>query len=79
MDSQRIVRDPGILGGKPVIRGARISVELVLQYLAQDLDAHDVLEAYPHITPEDVRACVEYARALVDADARQALELTATG
>ncbi len=62
---ERIVVDPEILAGKPVIKGTRIPVELVLKRLAQDLDLHTLLEAYPRLTPEDVKACLEYAQVLV--------------
>src|SRR5437868_4959038 len=46
----RIVRIPGLVGGKPVIEGTRIPVELVLKYLAYDPDIHTLLEAFPRLT-----------------------------
>lgn len=61
----RIMVDPEILGGKPVVKGTRIPVELVLKRLAQDLNLTTLLEAYPRLTPEDVKACLAYAEALV--------------
>lgn len=61
----RIVADPAILVGKPTIKGTRISVELVLEHLASTLDTGDLLAAYPHLAPDDIRACLEYARGLV--------------
>jgi uncharacterized protein (DUF433 family) len=61
----RIVLDSGVLGGKPVVRGTRVPVELVLKRLAQDLSIDGLLESYPRLTREDVRACNEYAHALV--------------
>jgi len=61
----RIIVDPEILGGKPVVKGTRISVELVLKRLAQDLDLTTLLSAYPRLTPEDVKACLAYAEAMV--------------
>ena len=61
----RIVRDPGVLAGKPVIRGTRISVELVLAKLAANPDVQDIFIDYPRLTMEDVQACLEYATALV--------------
>jgi len=63
--SDRIISDPAILGGKPTIKGTRISVELVLEYLAEAPE--ELYEAFPHITPEDVKACLEYAHKLVEA------------
>lgn len=65
MYQQRIVIDPEIMAGKPTVRGTRIPVELVLKRLAQDLDLETLFEAYPRLTPEDVKACLEYAKALV--------------
>jgi uncharacterized protein (DUF433 family) len=62
---ERIVVDPEILAGKPVIKGTRIPVELVLKRLAQELDFEQLYIAYPRLTPEDVRACLAYAEALL--------------
>ncbi len=64
----RIIVDPEIMAGKPVVKGTRIPVELVLKRLAQDLNLKSLLEAYPRLTAEDVRACLEYAQALVEGD-----------
>jgi len=61
----RIVVDPDVLVGKPVVKGTRISVELVLEHLADTPDINDLLEAYPHLAVEDVQACLEYARSVV--------------
>ncbi len=61
----RIVQDPRILVGKPTIKGTRISVELIVQHLAENPDFNDIFEAYPHITIEDVQACLAYACAKV--------------
>ncbi|MBI5880247.1 MAG: DUF433 domain-containing protein [Chloroflexi bacterium] len=63
--SDRILVDPEILAGKPVVRGTRIPVELVLKRLAQDLDVQTLLEAYPRLTLADVQACLAYAQSLV--------------
>jgi uncharacterized protein (DUF433 family) len=62
----RIVSKPGILGGKPIIKGTRVPVELVLQYLANDPDIKNLFAAFPHLTVEDVKACLLYARELVE-------------
>ena len=57
----RIVKDPRILAGKPVIRGTRISVELITDFLDYNKWTEaDLLRNYPHITPEDIDACVRY-------------------
>lgn len=59
--SERIVVDPEILAGKPVIRGTRLAVEFVLELLAEGLSEREVLESYPGLTREDVLACLAYA------------------
>jgi uncharacterized protein (DUF433 family) len=61
-----IVSNPSILRGKPVIKGTRVPVELVLQYLANDPDIKTLFAAFPHLTTEDVKACLLYARELVE-------------
>ncbi len=63
----RIVRDPEILVGKPVVKGTRIPVELVLKHLAQNPDLDELLAAYPRLTVQDVQACLAYAGKLVEA------------
>jgi uncharacterized protein (DUF433 family) len=57
----RIIVDPNIMAGKPVVKGTRIPVDLVLKRLAQDLDTQTLFEAYPRLTKEDVQACLAYA------------------
>ncbi len=59
----RIIVDPAILVGKPVVKGTRIPVELVLKHLAQNPDLEDLFAAYPRLTVEDVKACLAYAQA----------------
>ncbi len=53
----RITSNPEIFGGKPIIRGMRISVELVLSLMAQGESVEALLEDYPDLTREDVQAC----------------------
>jgi uncharacterized protein (DUF433 family) len=60
-----IVVDPKILVGKPVIRGTRISVEFVVGLLAAGWGHEQVLESYPHISEQDIRACLAYAGELL--------------
>ena len=62
---ERIVCNPSILVGKPTIKGTRISVELVLDFLSQQPNLDEFFAAYPHITLDDVRAVLAYARAVV--------------
>ena len=64
--------DPSILGGKPVVRGTRISVELILEYFEDGATMADILAAYSHITEEDVRAAVAFARDLLHEEASAA-------
>ena len=62
---ERIVVDPAILVGKPVIRGTRLSVELIVDLLAQGWSEADLLRSYPKLTVEDVHACLKYASAVM--------------
>ncbi|MEX2246215.1 MAG: DUF433 domain-containing protein [Dehalococcoidia bacterium] len=68
MYEARIVTDPNILVGKPIVRGTRVPVELVLKRLAQDLDVRGVLKAYPRLTEDDIRACIEYAQVVIEGE-----------
>jgi uncharacterized protein (DUF433 family) len=61
----RITVNPKIFGGKPIIRGRRIAVEHVLGMLAAGDSPQAVLEAYPYLEPEDIQACLVFARRLV--------------
>ena len=65
MTTQRIVIDPAVMMGKPVIRGTRITVELILRKLAEGATEAELREDYPHLTTEDIRAAVAYAAASV--------------
>lgn len=65
MKKAQIVSDPKIFGGKPVIAGTRISVELILDRVASGMSRKEILEDYPHITSEQVEAAVIYAKNLV--------------
>jgi uncharacterized protein (DUF433 family) len=62
---RRITSDPAIFGGKPIVRGKRLAVEHVLSMFAAGDSAQDILNAYPFLEPEDVRACLLYAYKLV--------------
>ena len=59
--SERIVVDPEILAGKPVIRGTRLAVEFILELLAAGQSEEDLLKNYPGLTREDILACLSYA------------------
>ncbi|MFN7768010.1 MAG: DUF433 domain-containing protein [Planctomycetaceae bacterium] len=62
---ERITMDPRIFGGKPIIRGRRLAVEHVLAMLAAGDSTETILEGYPWLERDDVRACLVYARRLV--------------
>ena len=59
--ASRIEINPKIMLGKPVIRGTRITVELILRKLGEGASERDLVEAYPRLTVEDIRAAVTYA------------------
>jgi uncharacterized protein (DUF433 family) len=59
--SGRIVVDPEVLAGKPVIRGTRLAVEFILELLAAGQSEKDLLANYPGLTREDILACLSYA------------------
>jgi uncharacterized protein (DUF433 family) len=61
----RIVADPAILVGKPVVRGTRLSVEFLLGLMVDGWSEADILDSYPGLTHEDLAACLAYARDLV--------------
>jgi uncharacterized protein (DUF433 family) len=62
---ERIVADPRILGGKPVVKGTRIAVDLVLEELSHNPDIGELLVAHPDLTRTDVQACLAYAKDIV--------------
>jgi uncharacterized protein (DUF433 family) len=65
---RRITVNPEIFGGKPIIRGMRISVELILSLLAQGETPETILTDYPDLEPDDLRACLAYAHAVIAHD-----------
>jgi len=58
---ERIVVDPQLLAGKPVIRGTRLAVEFILELLAAGQSENEILETYPGLVREDILACLSYA------------------
>lgn len=69
MDWQtRITLDPNILVGKPIIKGTRLSVEFVIELLAQGWSTNEILRNYPGITLADILACLSYASAVLKAE-----------
>lgn len=59
--TDRIEINPAIMQGKPVIRGTRVPVELILRKLGEGAKEKDLLDAYPHLTQDDIRAAIIYA------------------
>ena len=59
--TDRILIDPKVMLGKPVIRGTRITVEMIVRKLAEGATEADLLDGYPRLTPEDIRAALVYA------------------
>ena len=70
---KRITVRPEIFGGKPIIRDMRISVELILSLLAQGVTSEAILEDYPDLQPDDIRACIAYAHAVIARDTLDAV------
>ena len=70
-----IVVDPKVLLGKPVVKGSRISVELVIDLLAAGWTQEQILDSYPNLTVEDIRACLAYASELLHSERVFPLEL----
>jgi uncharacterized protein (DUF433 family) len=65
---ERIVIDPDVLVGKPVVRGTRLAVELIIDLLAQGWAEEEILRNYPGLTREDVQACLRYASEVLRAE-----------
>lgn len=72
-EEHRIVCDPRVMVGKPVVHGARIPVELILEQLAFNLDLEDIFGAYPELTCDDIKACLRYAQQLVERERAEPL------
>ena len=72
---ERITANAEIFGGKPIVRGMRISVELVLSLLAQGVPQAEILADYPDLEPDDVRACLAYAHSVIAGDTLEAVRI----
>jgi len=69
MSMSRITINSGIYGGKPCIKGTRIAVTMILDLLEDGLSLDETIrDYYPHITVEDVRACLEHAKAIIEGE-----------
>ena len=58
---ERVELNPEVLAGKPVVKGTRLSVQLILELLADDWSTEEILDQYPTLTKDDVLACLRYA------------------
>jgi len=65
---EHIDRNPAVIGGKPKIKGTRIGVELILERLGDGWTVEQLLEAYPHVTAEQIQACQSYAAEMLASD-----------
>lgn len=72
---KRITARPDVFDGKPIIRNMRLSVELILSLMAQGLTTEAILDEYPELEPDDVRACVAYAHAVIARDTLSAVSV----
>ena len=65
---ERITARADVFGGKPIVRDMRVSVELVLSLLSQGVSAAELLDDYPGLEPDDIRACLAYAHTVIAGD-----------
>ena len=68
MAHERIEIDPAVMAGKPVIRGTRIPVDMILRKLGAGLSVQEILQDHPHITAEDVQAAQAFAADYISND-----------
>ncbi len=73
MTTDRITIDAGVMQGKPVVRGTRVTVDLLLRKLSEGATEAELLDAYPQITVDDIRAALAYA---ADAVSHEVIVLT---
>jgi uncharacterized protein (DUF433 family) len=72
----RIMIDPAILGGKPCIRGTRLSVEFILELIASGATTESIARAYPHVTQGDIAAAVQFAANYLRGSSQLEVEIT---
>ena len=66
----RITSDPEVMGGEPVVKNTRVSVSVIVGSMADGMTEEELLEAFPQITSEDIRACLKYAAESAQNDIR---------
>ncbi len=72
----RITTDPAIMGGKPCIRGTRLSVEFILELLASGATTQSIAATYPQVSQDDVSAAVQYAARYLHGSSQLEVEIT---
>jgi len=72
---ERITINPRIFGGKPIIRGLRISVEMILDLMSQGVPEDEILKDFPLLAKDDLRACLVYAKELVANEALDGIQI----
>ena len=73
---ERITANSNIFGGKPIIRGMRISVEMILDQLAQGVGIEDILQDYPDLEREDILACIAYAHRILANESLEEIKIS---
>ena len=73
---ERIIVDPKILVGKPIVKGTRLAVEFVVELLAQGWPENEILRNYPGLTHEDISACLQFATSVLKAEKIYPFELS---
>ena len=76
---ERIIIDPAILTGKPVIRGTRLAVEFIIDLMAQGWSELDIMSNYPGLKHEDIQACLSYAGDMLRSEKVYPLKISQEG
>ena len=74
---ERVTARPDVFGGKPIVRDMRITVELILSLLSQGATQEELLNDYPGLEPDDIRACIAYAHTVIAGDTLAPVSVTA--
>jgi len=75
MAMERIEINPRILGGKPVIKGTRLPVYLILKLLSSDYSIEKIIKSYPSLKKDDIKAAIEYASSVLEAEEIKKIKL----
>ena len=67
-EEERIIVDPKVMVGKPVIKGTRIPVDAIIRRLAEGMSIEEILEEYPNLTIEDIKSALKYAAKVVSGE-----------